>query len=145
MNIENKKSTNIFDSFKDQKTLQFEFVIRFIKMLDIGYITIIYFIFAILVAKVFNYIFGEYDSESDKNKSNFKICIELCGIIWLIGISTYLIRNVVELIPSPFENVFDFHHKRVKELSSAGVYTLILYQCLSFFRGKLSTFLTRIF
>lgn len=63
----------------------------------------------------------------------------------MLGISTYIIRNIVELIPSPFNNIYDFHHKRVKELSSAGVYTLILYQCMSYFRGKLNLFITRTF
>ena len=114
-------------------------------MLDIGYITVIYFICAVIVGKIFNYIFGVYNPDVDKNKSNLRISLELCGIIWLIGMSTYIVRNIVERIPSPFEDVFDFHHKRVKELSSAAVYTLILYQCLSFFRGKLTTFLIRTF
>jgi len=130
---------------KNNNTFSEEFIIRFIKMLDIGYITVIYFIFAILVGKLFNYLFGIYIPEDDKNKSNIKIGIELCFVIWLIGVSTYIVRNIVELIPSPFENMHDFHHKRVKELSSAAVYTLILYQCSSYFRGKLTLFLTRIF
>jgi hypothetical protein len=145
MSIESKKTTNIFDSLKNQESIQFEIVIRFIKMLDIGYITVIYFIFAVLVAKIFNYFLGKYDPEIDKEKSSFIIGVELCAIIWLIGVSTYIIRNIVEIIPSPFDGVFDFHHKRVKELGSAAVYTLILYQCFFFFRGKLSTFLSRTF
>lgn len=144
MNIEIKKSSDLLN-IQNQNTLEFEIIIRSIKMLDIGYITILYFIFAVLVGKIFNYIFGKYDPEKDKNKSNVKIGIELCGIIWLIGVSTYIVRNIVELIPSPFENLYDFHHRRVKELGSAAVYTLILYQCLSFFRGKLNTFLDRTF
>lgn len=51
MSNENKISTNL----ENQNTLQFEFTIRLIKMLDIGYITIIYFIFAVTVGKIFNY------------------------------------------------------------------------------------------
>ena len=145
MVIENKASTNLFNSFKNQDTIQFEIGLRFIKMLDIGYITVIYFIFAVIVGKIFNYIFGPYDPDKDKHKSNFRISIELCGVIWLIGMSTYIVRNIVEKIPSPFENIFDFHHRRVKELGSAAVYTLILYQSLSFFIGKLTTFLARTF
>jgi hypothetical protein len=141
MSNENKISTNL----ENQNTLQFEFTIRLIKMLDIGYITIIYFIFAVTVGKIFNYFFGEYNPNVDTHKSNIRIGIELCGIIWMLGISTYIIRNIVELIPSPFNNIYDFHHKRVKELSSAGVYTLILYQCMSYFRGKLNLFITRTF
>jgi tetrahydromethanopterin S-methyltransferase subunit C len=145
MNSENKIFTNLFDNFKHENKLQFELIIRSIKMLDIGYITVIYFIFAVIIAKIFNYIFGIYSPEYDKHKSTIKIGVELCAIIWLIGISTYIVRNIVELIPSPFEDVYDFHHKKVKELSSATVYTLILYQCLSYFKGKLTTFIERTF
>jgi len=141
----NIDTTNMSSTNEDQTTLKFEVTIRFIKMLDIGYITVLYFIFAIIVGKIFNYIFGPYNSSADVNKSTFRIGVELCAIIWLIGISTYIIRNIVEIIPSPFENFHDFHHKRVKELTSASVYTLILYQCLSSFRGKLNTFLGRTF
>ena len=124
-------------------TISFEILIRSIKILDIGFITIIYFIFAILVAKLLNYFFGTYKHESDKNKSKYIVGLELCGIIWLMGVSTYLIRNLVELIPSPFENVYEFHHHKVKELSSAGVYTLILYQSFSYFKLKLESFLLK--
>jgi len=139
----NKISTNLIEN---QNTLKFEVTIRFIKMLDIGYITVIYFIMAVLIGKIFNYVFGYYNPETDTKKSTFMIGIELCALIWLMGVSTYIVRNIVsELIPSPFENFHDFHHRRVKELGSASVYTLILYQSISSFRGKLGTFLARTF
>jgi hypothetical protein len=135
MNTEIKKSSDLLNKN----------ILGSIKMLDIGYVTILYFIFAVLVGKIFNHIFGKYDPEKDKSKSNIKIGIELCGLIWLIGVSTYIVSNIIELIPSPFENPHDFNHTQIKELSSTAIYTLILYQCLSFFRGKLNTFLDRTF
>jgi len=122
-----------------------ELKIRFIKMLDIGYITVLYFVSAIIVGKIFNYMFGTYLPDQDTGKSTFRIAIELCAIIWLIGVSTYIIRNIIEILPNPFENILDSHHKKLKELSTSTVYTLILYQCLSLFRGKLNTFLVRTF
>jgi len=122
-----------------------QLVFRSIKVLDIGYITIIYFIFAIIVAKIFDMMFGQYDPEKDKHKKTYKIGIELCGIIWLIGVSTYFARNIIELIPSPFDNIGGFKHRRVKELSSAAVYTLMLYAGSYYFKSKLDTFLARIF
>lgn len=144
--MNNKISITNTNAIENQNTLKFEATMRFIKMLDIGYITVVYFIMAVIVGKIFNYVFGNYNPISDTKKSTLMIGIELCGLIWLMGISTYIIRNIVsELIPSPFENFHDFHHKRVKELGSASVYTLILYQSISSFRGKLGTFLARTF
>ena len=124
-----------------EKTISLEILIRSIKILDIGYITILYFICAVLVAKFLNNLFGPYKPEDDKNKSKYLIGTELCGIIWLMGVSTYLIRNVVERIPSPFDDVYGFQHQKVKELSSAAVYTLILYQSFTYFKSKLEVFL----
>jgi DMSO reductase anchor subunit len=145
MNSENKISTNLFSSFKNPDKLNTELHLRFIKMLDIGYTTVLYFIFAILMGKIFNYFFGKYNTNIDVNKSSFMIGLELCGLIWLMGISTYIARNIVELIPSPFENMYEYHHRRLKELGSAAVYTLVLYQSISIFRGKLGTFLEKTF
>jgi hypothetical protein len=98
---------------------------------------------AIFISKIINYFTGPYNPEKDKQKSTNIIGLELCGIIWLMGVCTYLVRNIVEIIPSPFEDVFNFHHHRVKELSSAAVFTLILYQSLYVFKGKLETYINR--
>jgi len=145
MSNENKPSTNLFDSFNNNNSFNIELHVRLIKILDIGYITVLYFISAYLVSKLFNYVFGKYEPNVDTNKSTFVIGIELCGLIWLLGISTYIVRNIIELIPSPFEDIYGFHHKKVKELGSAAVYTLILFQGAFLFRGKLNTFLLRNF
>lgn len=124
-----------------QSNISIEILIRSIKILDIGFITIIYFISAILISKFLNYLFGPYDPEKDKDKSKYLIGLELCGIIWLMGISIYLIRNIVEKIPSPFDTMYGFQHNKVKELSSAGIYTIILYQSFTYFKLKLELFL----
>jgi len=144
MNNEIKTPSNLSPP-NNQNMFKLDATIRFIKMLDIGYITVIYFLAAILVGKLLNYIFGIYNPESDTNKSSYKIGLELCLLIWLMGISTYIVRNIVGEIPSPFDNLYDFQHKRVKELGSATVYVLILNQSFSLFRGKLLTFLNRTF
>jgi hypothetical protein len=62
------------------------------------------------------------------------------AMIWIIGVSTYIIRNIVELIPSPFEGIQGLIHKRVKELGSAGVYTLILMNSTAVLSNKLKQF-----
>jgi hypothetical protein len=144
MNNEIRPPVNLTPS-NNQNEFKLDATIRFIKMLDIGYVTVIYFLAAILVGKLLNYIFGIYDPEADANKSSYKIGLELCLLIWLMGISTYIVRNIVGEIPSPFDNLYGFQHRRVKELGSATVYVLILNQSFSLFRGKLLTFLNRTF
>ena len=105
-----------------------ELSFRVVKVFDIGYITILTFAFGILVARLFDFIFTKYEQIVNKNgKPNiFQLLIELAIMMWLVGVSTYLARNIIEVIPSPFEGVAGLVHKNVKELGGAGVFTFIV-------------------
>ena len=47
-------------------------------------------------------------------------------IIWIDGVLIYIARNLIEFIPYPFDNVFGFDHKRVKELGATTAFTFVL-------------------
>lgn len=113
---------------------------RLIKILDIGYITVIYFIIGVIFSRILDWVFGKFNKKNEKNKHLIYIAFELILMIWIIGISTYLVRNIVELIPSPFEGMSGLVHKKIKELGGAGVYTLIVMSCAYHFRDKLDEF-----
>jgi len=123
---------------------------RVVKVFDIGYITILTFAFGILVSRFFDFVFSKYEEAVNKNgKPNIiQLLLELSVMMWLVGVSTYLARNVIEIIPSPFEGVAGLVHKNVKELGGAGVFTFIV---LSFTNtignkiGELNTHLKNLF
>jgi hypothetical protein len=117
---------------------------RFIKVLDIGYITVLYFIIGVLFTRVFDYLFGKYDKLTDKNKHIIYIGLELIVMIWVIGIATYIVRNIVEIIPSPFDGINGLVHKNIKELCGAGVFSLIVMSTAYHFRDKLDDFNKRL-
>jgi tetrahydromethanopterin S-methyltransferase subunit C len=83
---------------------------RTIKILDIGYITIIYFILGLLISRLFDSYLGKYDKLNDDKKHPIRVGAELIIIIWVIGATVYLTRNIVELIPSPFHGLYGFDH-----------------------------------
>ena len=116
-----------------------ELSFRVVKVFDIGYITILTFAFGILVARLFDFIFTKYEQIVNKNgKPNiFQLLIELAVMMWLVGVSTYLARNVIELIPSPFEGVAGLVHKNVKELGGAGVFTFMVLSFTSSIGSKI--------
>jgi predicted PurR-regulated permease PerM len=123
---------------------------RVVKVFDIGYITILTFVFGILVARLFDFIYSKYEKLVGKSRQpNILILLlELAVMMWLVGVSTYLTRNIIELIPSPFDGIAGLVHKNVKELGGAGVFTFIV---LSFTNsigtkiGELNTLLKNIF
>ena len=71
-----------------------EFIIRFIKLLDITYIFSFYVLGAFIHGLLLSSIFSEYNKEKYENKSSFKIFIEICLIFGCIGILVYFTKNL---------------------------------------------------
>jgi hypothetical protein len=117
---------------------------RTVKIFDIGYVTIIYFIIGIIYSRLFDKYFGIYDPKEDAQKNFVQVSLEIIGIIWLIGASTYIVRNIVELIPSPFDGLGGFVHNKLKEIGGAGVFTLIVMGYTYHLRSKLDQYNRRL-
>ncbi len=128
-----------------------EIEMRTVKIIDIGYITIVYFILAVLVSIGYDKAFGIYDPQDDDKKSIYRVALELIGIMWLFGVTIYIARNVVELIPSPLSYVplsnpnRKFDHTKLKELTSASVFIFIFIGTNRFFKDKFFYFYNRFF
>ena len=79
--------------------LKKEAIFRLVKMTDMGFTVIIYFIVGVTLAKLSDMIYGTYNQEIDRKKSTVRLCAEIFGMIWLDLIILYLVRNLVEWIP----------------------------------------------
>jgi hypothetical protein len=103
---------------------------RLVKIMDIGYITTIYVLLAIFLSTVFDEYLGTFSKEDAKKDGNFVFMLKTIAHFWVVGIIIYIIRNVVELIPSPFDGIAGFEHGRLKELTTAAafVFVFLLYQ-----------------
>jgi hypothetical protein len=117
-----------------------EIIIRSLKILDIGYITIIYLIIGLFFAKLFDTMYGKFDKEKETKKTRLQHILEISGIMWLSGVVVYIIKNLVELIPSPLDHIDGFDHLRVKELKNAGVFTFIFLYFQRYFKDKIQYF-----
>ena len=100
--------------------------IRLNKMIDIGYITIIYFIMGVVFAGIITNFQTTFDSKEYDKKPQINIIFTFIIIIWIDGVLIYIARNLIEFIPYPFDNVFGFDHKRVKELGATTAFTFVL-------------------
>jgi len=114
-----------------------ELLFRIIKILDIGYITTIYFVIAIFISKITDKIFGEFDENKEKKKSKFRILLELIGVFWLYIVIIYIVKNLVELLPSPFDGINGFQHMLVKELKTGFPFFFIFLYLQRQFLDKL--------
>jgi len=100
-----------------------ELAIKTIKVVDIIFITIIYFIVSFLLAffldlgseKMFGF---NYDAKS------IPVLIgEVVSQVAALTVCAYFLRNLVQMIPFPFDGVVGFEHLRVKEVSSGALIT----------------------
>lgn len=121
-----------------------DLLLRSIKILDIGYITVIYFIFGLIISRILDKYYGKFDKANENKKNIIKVGIEIVVMMWILAILIYLARNFVEGIPSPFDGLFGFQHNLVKELGSASVFAMILFSYFYFFKSKLDYFNKRI-
>ena len=108
------------------KTMKDEVIIRGIKIIDIGYITAIYFILAMITAMILDTLFGRYNTRKADKEPFWRVLIEAICYFWLVGVLAYIARNVAELIPFPLDGVHGFKHKMVKELSVGAIFTTVL-------------------
>ena len=101
---------------------------RFVKMIDISIITVIYFAVGFLAAKAIDKITEPFDKKKEQQVTIWETCINLVFYLITTAIIVYILRNLIELIPSPLEGLYNFQHLRVKELRSAQMLTFsILY------------------
>jgi hypothetical protein len=115
-----------------------------VKLVDIGLVTMYYFVFGIIAAKLFDKFYGKFDKEDYEKKSTILVFFEIILHLFFIGVSAYVLRNAVQLIPYPFEGVAGFKHLRLKELDGGYVLSVILVLFQKNLMGKISYFAKRV-
>ena len=103
---------------------------RLAKIADIGFITILYFLSGFFMARIFDNYLDKYNKKYDDKKSKVHLILEIAFYLWVNGIAIYIVRNLVELVPSPFQGLYGLKHDLLTELKSAPIleFTLLYYQ-----------------
>jgi hypothetical protein len=120
---------------------------RVIKMIDIIYISILAVIFGFTLAYLSDRIFGifekkEYDEKVKENiEIRHELFIKMIIVVSYTSIILYLLRNFIELIPSPFNGICGLEHVRIKEIETVTGIIFVLffsyqYDFLEYVRDK---------
>lgn len=115
-----------------------------VKLADIGYVTLLYFIVAMVFAYLFEKIYGTKTPEEYEKMPIWRLTADCVFHIFLLGVIAYMLRNIVALIPSPLDGIVGFQHARLKELHGGFMLhvLMILFQQSLF--DKLSAFARRV-
>jgi hypothetical protein len=97
-----------------------------VKLLDIGLVTIYFFVLGLAAAKGFDAVMGEFKEDNFEDVPLWKLFLQIVTQLFALGIIAYILRNVVKLIPFPLDGVAGFHHARLKELDGGEVMALVL-------------------
>ena len=115
----------------DSKMFLFDPTITGIKIISIIYVSILY----ASIGLILTYGLDKFLFNSSSIKTDDK-SIEEMTILWVIittvlfvgclGVVSYIGRNLIQMIPFPFEGVNGFEYMRVKEVASGGLLLVFL-------------------
>lgn len=116
-----------------------------IKLIDIGYVTSLYFVFGLLAAKAFDYYYDKFDPEDYKTLPFWKLLGSILLHTFALGVTAYILRNFIEMIPFPLDGVAGFRHHRLKELEGGVMLSVILVLFQNNLTDKINYFAKKYF
>jgi hypothetical protein len=100
--------------------------LRSIKIVDIAYITVLYFIVGYILGFNIDLLFKKIYGTDFSKKTKFVLLLEVLLQIVCIGIISYIGRNLVQMIPFPLNGVLGFDHMKVKEVAQGAFLTIFI-------------------
>jgi hypothetical protein len=101
-----------------------ELAIRAIKVVDIGYVSTIYFLAAFFLSVSLDRALGKF--EPAERTPTFVLLLQAAIHIWFLGVLSYVVKNLVEMIPFPLDGVKGYQHSRLGELHNATLFSVVV-------------------
>jgi hypothetical protein len=115
-----------------------------VKLLDIGLTTVYFFTFGIAAAKCFDLIYGKMGEDDYQQYSLVYLFFDIILHLFMLGVTAYMLRNFIELIPFPLNGVAGYDHFRLKELEGGEVMALVLILFQKDLQDKVKVFVNRV-
>jgi hypothetical protein len=104
-----------------------DILLRAVKIGDIAFIAALHFVSAFLVSEFIDTKLGKFKKSDADKKSTIRLFAEVILHVGLLGITVYVLRNIIEMVPYPLDGFHGFSHKRLKELSGGVALTFSLF------------------
>ena len=114
-----------------------------VKLADIGFVTVLYFVTALLFAWVFNSVYEGKTEKEYQETPLWQLSADVIFHIFLVGVVAYILRNLIALVPFPLEGVAGFQHSRLKELQGGFILAVLIFMFQQSLRDKISVFAKR--
>jgi hypothetical protein len=103
------------------------YMIGGLKILHIGYLTIIYLIFGFLYTKLFEMIYGKIDIGVDNRKPISVQILELISMLWFAAVFLFIVDRSAHKIPHPkiFKGYKYSYSKHFKAIREAGIFIFL--------------------
>jgi hypothetical protein len=115
-----------------------------LKLIDMLVLSVYYFVIGFFIASAIDWFFGKFDSENEDKKSTLWLFAEAIFYTFCLVFVYYIVRNVVERIPFPFDGLYGFRHELVKERSGDVVFVFVLFFYQQYYVNKLKYLHTRL-
>ena len=89
---------------------------RIVKSLDIAYVTILFFIFSFYFASLSDELFYMLYGSNNNNNNYIILLLQISSQFGFIGILSYIIRNIVQIIPYPLNGYYNYDRSQLYEL-----------------------------
>lgn len=122
-----------------------QLMFRTVKAADIAYLTLIYFALGAGISMPLDHLFGKFDPVAAQKKHVALLLFEIFAQVAMLGVLVYIVRNVVERIPSPLEGVAGLQHKKLKELGNAAIFVFFLFFYQKYLIDKMNYVYKRMF
>jgi hypothetical protein len=100
------------------------YIIGGLKILHIGYFTIIYLIFGYLYTKLFEMIHGDFDIDVENRKPIAIQILELISMLWFAAVFLFVIYRSAHKIPHPkiFKSYKYSYNENFKAIRESGIF-----------------------
>lgn len=116
-----------------------------IKLLDIGYVTTVYFAAGFIIGGYLNKLMGPFVEETHRSRSTARIFAEVLLYIIFISLLIYWMRSLMEVVPFPLNMKAGYDRSRVRDLKNGWAFTFPLLLTQNYLKDKIEYLHIRIF